>query len=193
MRASDKWLSVSQDVPFLWFTDIRSRRCVVNDDDVSQFTIGNCWRQVGSLPTDDQADIEPSDADDDTPLADLRSMIHLPEPDCDLTPDQCIDIEGEDITCQELDDDTILQLVTRADTTEEPTTDPVGPADVETEPEPVSAKQAKASIDVLIQYLEQHGCVSALDTAWDIRKCIQQQSQFTQSCVTDFFQTTGSG
>ena len=49
MRASDKWLSVSQDVStetrarnpkneqledalFLWFTDIRSRRWVVNDD-----------------------------------------------------------------------------------------------------------------------------------------------------------------
>ena len=49
MRASDKWLSESQDVGtetharntkkeqledalFLWFTDIHSRRCVVNDD-----------------------------------------------------------------------------------------------------------------------------------------------------------------
>ena len=96
-----------------------------------------------------------------------------------------LELDGENITCQQLDDDTLVDLVTP--TTNQEPADETEECDNDPEPEPVSLKEAKTSLNVLLTYLEQQGDSKHLNNILDIKKHLQQQTTVSQKCVTDFF------
>ncbi|XP_046564277.1 tigger transposable element-derived protein 6-like [Haliotis rubra] len=84
--------------------------------DVSCQTIKNCFKHVEILPSQESQIGETDDLEDDIVLADLKKLLQrLPSDDENMSPDDFIDADANEETCDSLTSENIIEMVTAAD------------------------------------------------------------------------------
>jgi len=137
-------------------------------------------------PCDAETDM-PLD-EDDLPLADLQQMIRQLDPAGSTTAADYLAIDNDAEIMEEVSDDNIIDSVTAADErdADNDQDDDNEISGEDKEPETVSVKNARSSLNTAIQYFESNGDVTVVDRLWDMLAGLSRPSA-TQSGMTDFF------
>uniref|UniRef100_H3ASV9 HTH CENPB-type domain-containing protein n=1 Tax=Latimeria chalumnae TaxID=7897 RepID=H3ASV9_LATCH len=161
---------------------------------VTATTVKNCWHHTGILPCDNAVTATTTDEhdEDDMTLAEIQQLIHQLDPVAGPNAaTEYVSIDREVETMQELDDDTIVDIVStsREESCDGAENDVDGQDKSEPEPEPapVTAREACAALASAIRFYEGAGNVKALDSLWDMLSELQQQRHITQTDIMSFF------
>uniref|UniRef100_H3BBU1 HTH CENPB-type domain-containing protein n=1 Tax=Latimeria chalumnae TaxID=7897 RepID=H3BBU1_LATCH len=161
---------------------------------VTATTVKNCWHHTGILPCDNAVTATATDTDehdeDDLTLAEIQQLIRQLDPAAGPSAAaEYVSIDREAETMQELDDDTIVDMVStsREESCDGAEDDVDGQDKSEPEPAPVTAREACAALATAIRFYEGAGNVKALDSLWDMLSELQRQRHITQTDITSFF------
>ncbi|XP_064413042.1 tigger transposable element-derived protein 6-like [Latimeria chalumnae] len=138
---------------------------------VTATTVKNCWHHTGILPCDNTTTATDEHDEDDMTLAEIQQLIR--RLDSAAGPNavaEYVSIDREVETMQELDDDTIVDIVStsREESCDGAEDDVDGQDKSELEPTPVTAREACAALASAIRFYEGAGNVKALDSLWDM-------------------------
>ncbi|XP_006004349.1 jerky protein homolog-like isoform X1 [Latimeria chalumnae] len=148
---------------------------------VTASTVKNCWHHTGILPCDNAVTATDNDEDDMT-LAEIQQLIHRLDPAAGPNAAaEYVSIDREVETMQELDDDTIVDIVsTSREESCNGAEDDVDGQD-KSEPAPVTSREACTALASAIRFYEGAGNVKALDSLWDMLSELQRQRHITQN------------
>ncbi|XP_064413043.1 tigger transposable element-derived protein 6-like [Latimeria chalumnae] len=157
---------------------------------VTATTVKNCWHHTGILPCDNTTTATDEHDEDDMTLAEIQQLIRRLDPAAGPNAvAEYVSIDREVETMQELDDDTIVDIVStsREESCDGAEDDVDGQDKSEPEPTPVTAREACAALASAIRFYEGAGNVKALDSLWDILSELQRQRHITRTDITSFF------
>uniref|UniRef100_H2ZZL1 DDE-1 domain-containing protein n=1 Tax=Latimeria chalumnae TaxID=7897 RepID=H2ZZL1_LATCH len=152
---------------------------------VTASTVKNCWHHTGILLCDNTAT---DNDEDDMTLAKIQQLIRRLDPAAgpNIAAEYVL-IDREVETTQELDDDTIVDIVsTSREESCNGAEDDVDGQD-KSEPAPVTSREACTALASAIRFYEGAGNVKALDSLWDMLSELQRQRHITQTDITSFY------
>jgi hypothetical protein len=160
-------------------------------DQLKESTIANCWKHVKILPEEDTPDDVNLELEQKV-FSEIEELVKKLQPEHEISVNEYIDLERKlnVPTCQELNDDEIINMIIDDDEDEEePKVDDEPQA--ENVVKEISLSEAKVSIDNVLQYLEQRGgddeVKDLVKCAWKIKNNFLKNTVIKQSSIKDFF------